>query len=117
MEDELKRIAVENVKNRNRSGIISVITGVAALSFFIMALSSDFQNYYWIAATIITFVVGFYIAFQYEGKVIGKKTAVDYEVERLKSLYPEEKLELPKLDESELKLKEMIRRSNRDDMV
>lgn len=115
MEDELRRIAIENVKNRNRSFTIAIVSGIVALAFFVKSLINDFTNMYWLAAAIITFIVGMYFAFQYEKKVIGKKTAVDLEVERLKSLYPEEKLELPKMDTEELKLKEIIR--NRNDMV
>jgi|GEM_PF-5039889 len=82
-----------------------------------MALTSDFENVYLIAVTALVFIGGMFIAFRYQNKVIRKKTAVDHEMDRLKALYPEEKLELPKIDESELKLKEMSRRSNRDDMI
>ena len=117
MDEDLRRIAVENVKNRRISGIIAVVTGLLALVMFIMALASEFQNIYWAIACAIVFIGGFKIAFSYEKKVIGRKTAVDLELERLKDLYPDEKLVLPKIDDDELKLREMVRRSNKEDMV
>ncbi len=117
MDEELRRIATENVSNRRKAGIIAMITGLIVLIMFIMVLSSEFQNMNWIAGTILVFVVGFKMAFSFEKKVIGQKTAVDLELERLKALYPEEKLVLPKIDEDELKLREMVRRSNREDKL
>ncbi len=117
MEDDLRRIAIENVKNRNKSGCISVMTGLFTIVLFVISIETDFKEPVWWILSILIFTVGISIGFHYQNKVIGKKTAIDMEVERLKALYPEDKLELPKIDDAELKLKEMIRRSNRDDML
>jgi len=115
IDDDIRRIAIENVNNRKKAGIIAIVTGIVSLVLFVNVLIDDFQNPLWIIATAVTFILGMYFAFKYERKIIGKKTAVDYEVERLKNLYPEEKIELPEIEESELKLKEIIRKSNREE--
>lgn len=117
MEEPLRKIAAENVSNRRKSGLAATLMGVISLPMFIMVLKTEFQNIYWIIGTIGSFALGFIIAMHYEKKIVGKKTAVDLELERLKNLYPSEKLELPKIDEDELKLRDVIRRSNREDMI
>lgn len=117
MEENLRRIAEDNVANRRKASIAAIIMAVLTLPMWIMVLSTEFQNFYWIIGTALAFVIGSWTAWHYQKKVIGKKSAIDIELERLKALHPEEKLKLHEIDEAELKLREMIRNSNRDDMV
>ena len=117
MEDDLRRIAEENVANRRKAGIAAVLMGVIVLPMFIMVLSTEFKNVYWILGTAVVFIVGFAVSMHYEKKIIGKKSAVDLELERLKALHPDEKLNLPEIDNEELKLREILRSNNHDDMV
>lgn len=117
MEEEIRRIAEENVTNR-RKGIIALIAMlIVSTIFFVISAETNFQNNYSIFGLVATIIIGFITIHHYDKKIIGKKTAVDIEVERLKSLHPDEKLELPVIDDDELKLREMVRKSNRDDMV
>ena len=117
MEDDLRRIAEENVANTRKAGIAAIIMAVLTIPMWIMVLSTEFQNIYWNIGTALVFVIGSLVAWHYQKKVIGKKSAVDIELERLKALHPEEKLQLHEIDEAELELREMVRRSNTDDMV
>lgn len=119
MEDDIRSIAQENITNRRKGGVAAISMLVFALVFFVICAETQFQNVLPIIGLILSLLIGFPIIIYYDRKIIGKKTALDKEIERLNALHPEEKLELPKLDdeEGELKLREMIRRNNRDDMV
>ena len=117
MEDEIRRIAQENLDNRKKEGIAASITVVITITFMIVAFETKFQAPIWWILMILSMVIGIPMIRKYSNKIIGKKSQLDIEVDRLKALYPDEKLELPKIDDAELKLKEMIRRSNRDDMI
>ena len=117
MEDYLRSIAEENVTNTRKAGIAAIIMAVLTIPMWIMVLSTEFQNIYWIIGTTLAFVVGSLVSWYYQKKVVGKKSAVDIELERLEALHPEEKLKLHEIDETELELREMVRRSNTNDMV
>ncbi len=117
MEDDIRRIAQENINNRKKGGIAALVMVIVALLFFVISIETNFENIYTILGLVLSMIIGFPIIIHYDRKIIGKKTALDIEVERLKALHPNEKLELPEIDESELKLREMVRKSNRDDMV
>lgn len=93
---------------------ISILLGFV---FFDYSTEPKFEYIPSIIAFVLISIIGLYIAHRYYSRVIGKKTALDYEVEKLKALHPEEKLQLPKIDDAELKLREMVRKSNHDDMV
>lgn len=117
MEEEIRRIAQENVSNRRKGMIAMIAMLITSFIFFAICAETNFQNNYSIFGLVATVIIGFTLIRHYDQKIIGKKTAVDIEVERLKSLHPEKKLELPKIDDAEMKLREMVRKSNRDDMV
>lgn len=97
--------------------ISSFITIVSFIIIFAYCVETNFENFYAIIGLLVILLVGFSAIIKYDRKIIGKKSAVDLEVERLKSLYPEEKLELPEIDQSELELREIIRNRNSQDMV
>ena len=117
MEEEIKRIAKENISNRNKGGSIMAATIILTFCFFAYSMESNFKHIPSTLGSILIPLIGFYIAHRFYSRVIGKKTALDIEIERLKSLHPQEKLELPEIDNAELKLREMVSRSNPDNMV
>tara|TARA_B110000037_G_C16943680_1_gene433846 strand:+ start:106 stop:459 length:354 start_codon:yes stop_codon:yes gene_type:complete len=117
MEEDLRRIAQENLNNRKKEGIAALITIVFTITFMIVAFVTKFQAPIWWILMILSMAIGFTIIRKYSNKIVGKKSELEIEVDRLKALYPDEKLQLPKINDSKLKLKEMIRRSNRDDMI
>lgn len=117
MEEEIIRIAKENISNRNKGGAVMFVSIVLFFVSFVYSVETNFEYIPSILAFVLVPTIGFYIAHRFYSRVIGKKTALDYEVERLKALHPEEKLQLPEIDDAELKLREMVRKSNRDDMI
>ena len=84
MDEELRRIAEENVANSRKAGIAALLMAVVTIPLWIMVVTTEFQNIYWIIGTALAFVVGSLVAWHYQKKVIGKKSAVDIELERLK---------------------------------
>ncbi len=117
MEEEIRRIAQENISNRNKGGIGLILSIIFFILFFAYSVESNFEYVPSIVGSIIVPLIGFYISNRFYNRVIGKKTELDYEIERLKALYPEEKLALPRIDNDELKLKEMIQNSNQNGLV
>jgi len=54
IDDDIRRIAIENVNNRKKAGIIAIVTGIVSLVLFVNVLIDDFQNPLWIIATAVT---------------------------------------------------------------
>ena len=117
MEEEIIRIAKENISNRNKGGAAIILSSLLFCVFFALSVETNFEYIPSIIGFVLIPTIGFYIAHRFYSRVIGQKTVLDYEVERLKALHPEEKLQLPKIDDAELKIREMVRKSNHDDMV
>lgn len=110
MEDrELYKIAEHNVKVRNRSGWGAFLGVTLFLALFLYAVLNDklWPVYIIIPELILTF----WFIFHQEKKVIGKKTAVDLEVEKLK------KAGLQADDFEPLELKEIVKEYRDDDLV
>lgn len=115
MDEHIEQIAKENIRNRKIMTYVAVLSVMLFCIFFAYSVETNFQNIISVVAFVLFPILGLFVIKNYQKKIIGKKTALDHEIERLKSLIPKENLELPQLDESELKLKESIRSLYRDE--
>lgn len=108
-EEEIYKIAEHNVRVRNRSGLIAFFGVFLFLILFLYAILNEKVWPVFIIVPELAFT--FWFIFHQEKKIIGKKTAVDIEVEKLKAAGFETK------DEKPLELKEIIKEYKEEDLV
>ena len=111
MDDELYKIAQHNLKIRRRTGIVAVISTIIFLSLLIYATRLEEAPILLLVLAFGQIFVALWYIFKEERKIIGRKTALDLEVERLK------KQGVTKEDAEELELKQIVKRYNDDELV